>query len=100
MSNPGIRQLPRTYFGGVQVQVGDVAPGNLLTKSLMVNPATVATTGSQELLVTAPCAGTLSGVTWVSKDALAASDTNYLTFTVVNKGPAGAGTTQMLAAAP
>jgi hypothetical protein len=100
MPNPGIRQLPRTYFGGVQVQVGDVAPGNLLTKSLTVNPATVATTGSQELLVTAPCAGTLAGVTWVSKDALAASDTNYLTFTVVNKGQAGAGTTQMLAAAP
>lgn len=42
--------------------------------------------------------GTLSGARMTAEDALATSDTNFLTFTLVNTGQSGAGTTAMLAA--
>jgi hypothetical protein len=61
---------------------------------------TIATTGAVELILTVPCTGVLSEATFAGKDALAANDTNFLTFAIVNKGQAGAGTTQMLASSP
>lgn len=54
--------------------------------------------GATEVLYRAPCAGTVTGASFVAKDALAQHATNIITFTLVNKGAAGVGTTAMLAA--
>ena len=61
--------------------------------------ATIPTTaGATDVYVTAPVDGELSAAQVTPLVALAASDSNYLTFTVTNLGQAGAGTTVMLAA--
>lgn len=59
---------------------------------------TVATTSNTDAHLVAPFAGTLAGVDCSGIDALAASDTNYITFSLTNLGQAGAGTNPMLAA--
>jgi len=68
------------------------------TKAVQVSPASIATTGNTDCYVIAPTAGLLSEVFFSSIDALAAHDTNYITFTITNLGQAGAGSTVMLAA--
>lgn len=65
-------------------------------KSIQVQGATIATTSTSDEYVMAPMAGTLQDVTISALVALATNDTNYITFTVVNLGQAGAGTTAML----
>lgn len=60
--------------------------------------ATIATTGNSDVFVIVAADGTLSGVDFSGVDALAASDTNFITFSITNLGQAGAGTTAMLAA--
>lgn len=60
--------------------------------------ATVTTTGNSDVYIIAPQAGTLTSALFSAVDALAASDTNYITFSVTNLGQAGAGSTAMLAA--
>jgi hypothetical protein len=60
--------------------------------------ATVATTGDADVYVIAGSDGVLSSVEFSGVDALAASDTNYITFSITNLGQAGAGSTAMLAA--
>ena len=60
--------------------------------------ATIATTGAQNAFLSAPFAGDLIGAFFIATDALATSDTNYITFTLTNLGQAGAGTAAMLAA--
>jgi hypothetical protein len=67
-------------------------------KNIRVQAGIINTTGSFGFTVIAPASGTLKSLKFVAKDALAANDTNYITFTCVNKGQAGAGTTAMLAA--
>jgi len=67
-------------------------------KSLPVVPGTVATTGNTDCYVIVPETGTLDGVDFSGVDALAAHDTNYVTFSITNLGQAGAGSTAMLAA--
>jgi hypothetical protein len=57
-----------------------------------------ATTGSSVGSFMADFAGTLIGAHLIAEDALAANDTNYLTFTLTNNGNSNAGTTAMLAA--
>ncbi|HKS27827.1 MAG TPA: hypothetical protein VJS44_08410 [Pyrinomonadaceae bacterium] len=59
---------------------------------------TVATTGNTDAYVVTGYAGTLAGVDCSGIDALAASDTNYITFSLTNLGQAGAGSAAMLAA--
>lgn len=51
-----------------------------------------------DTFVVVPETGTLSSINLVSRSALSASDTNYITFTVTNLGTNGAGSTVMLAA--
>ncbi len=58
----------------------------------------IATTGATSEYMIAPKSGTLVGIDFSSLAALAASDTNYITWSVVNLGQAGAGSTAMLAA--
>lgn len=57
----------------------------------------IATTGATSEYVIASKSGTLVGIDFSSLAALAANDTNYITFSVVNLGQAGAGSTAMLA---
>lgn len=59
---------------------------------------TIATTGNSDLTVVVPFAGVLTAVYFIGEDALATNDTNYVTWTITNKGGAGAGSTAMLAA--
>lgn len=60
--------------------------------------ATIATTGNSDVFVIAPGAGVLTSAVFSGTDALAASDTNYITFSITNLGQAGAGSAAMLAA--
>ena len=69
------------------------APSNIIA-----TPATIATTGNTDWYIIAPISGRLNSVDFSSTSALAANDTNYITFTITNLGQAGAGTTAMLAA--
>ena len=59
---------------------------------------TIATTSNTDFYVIVPETGTVSGVDFSGIDALAANDTNYITFSVTNLGQAGAGSTAILAA--
>lgn len=60
--------------------------------------ATIATTGNTDIYVIAPTSGNLVSVDFSATDALAASDSAYITFTITNLGQGGAGSTAMLAA--
>ena len=68
------------------------------SKSLTSGGQTIATTGSAITNLIVPEAGTLTSVDFSGNDALAANDTNYLTWTIQNLGQDGSGTAQMLAA--
>lgn len=75
------------------------ATANLRSKALGETIPTVPTSaGTTEVLFIAPVTGTLSAAKVVFKDALAQHATNIVTFALVNKGQAGAGSTAMLAA--
>lgn len=58
----------------------------------------IATTGDTDEYVFAPKTGRLTQALFSSLAALAAHDTNFLTFLITNLGQAGAGTAEMLAA--
>lgn len=68
------------------------------SESLQVNGATIATTSTTDVYMVAPFAGTLTSLSITPLVALAANDSNYITWTATNLGQAGAGTTVMLAA--
>ncbi len=63
-----------------------------------VQGATIATTSNSDEYIIAKRSGTLVGVDFSGIDALAASDTNYITWSLTNLGQAGAGSVAMLAA--
>lgn len=65
---------------------------------LSAQMATIATTGNTDIYFISPCAGKLSAAMFSSLAALATNDTNYITFSLVNLGQAGAGTNDLLAA--
>lgn len=67
-------------------------------ESVLVESATIATTGNTDKHIIAPFAGVLTGVDFSAVEALAANDTNYITFSLTNLGQDGDGTTAMLAA--
>jgi hypothetical protein len=60
--------------------------------------ATIATTGNSDVFVVAPVSGVLSAAWFSGVDALAASNTDYITFSITNLGTSGSGTAAMLAA--
>jgi hypothetical protein len=60
--------------------------------------STIPTTGNNDVDVIVPFNGTLMEAIYSSNSTLAASDTNYITFSVTNLGQAGGGSTAMLAA--
>lgn len=62
------------------------------------NLGTIATTSTTDVCVIAPITGNISQALFSSLAALAAHDTNYITFSITNLGQAGAGTAAILAA--
>lgn len=66
--------------------------------NIPANPATIATTGNTDVYIVTPISGRLTEADFSGVDALAASDTNYITFTITNLGQSGSGTAAMLAA--
>lgn len=69
------------------------AASNVQTEAVLI-----ATTGNSDAYIIAPVAGKLALAQFTSVGALAASDTNYITFSLTNLGQGGAGSTAMLAA--
>jgi hypothetical protein len=61
--------------------------------------ASIATTSTTDTYLQAPKSGRVIGIKFSSLAALATSDTNYITWTVVNLGQAGAGSTALLSTA-
>ena len=68
------------------------------SKINQVRGATVATTGNADEYITVPETGTITSAEFAGVDALAANDTNYITFSITNLGQAGADSTVILAA--
>lgn len=68
------------------------------SKSVATQTQTIATTGDTDWYVIVPEAGSVSSVDFSGVSALAANDTNYITFSITNLGQAGAGTNPILAA--
>lgn len=115
-----LNKVPRSWAGSVvcdtnaigtgAVTANELAAGAVTSAKLSANAAvrrvngvlpTIPTAaGTTEILLIAPCAGTLSAGAFVGANSLAANDTNYVAFTLVNKGQLGAGSAQMLAASP
>lgn len=58
---------------------------NLQNHRYQVGQGTITTTTGGEVLFGAPLSGTIQGISFVTKDALAKNDTNYISFGVVNK---------------
>lgn len=75
-----------------------ISANGLAEETVQVNAATFTTTGAIDTYIVAPLTGNLTGVSVTPLTGLAASDTNYLTFTAINLGQAGAGSTALLAA--
>jgi hypothetical protein len=69
-----------------------------MNSDIPLRTASIATTGNTDDYVIAPETGSLASVDFSSLAALAASDSNYVTFSITNLGQAGAGTNPMLAA--
>lgn len=67
-------------------------------KDVTIKGGTIATTSTTDEYCIAPESGSLAEAEVNPLVALAASDTNYITWTITNLGQAGAGTTVMLAA--
>lgn len=59
----------------------------------------IATTGNTDEYLTVPKSGTVVAAYFASLAALAADDTNFITFSITNLGQGGAGSTAVLAAA-
>lgn len=59
----------------------------------------VATAGNDDdtPVLVAPCAGTISSVTYITKTAITGADTNTRKVSLINKGAAGAGSTEVAA---
>jgi len=88
-----------TTITGATIDATSLTASNVvLGASSQVQKATIATTGNGDAFIIAPYSGVLSAAIFSGVDALAASDSNFITFTITNLGQAGAGSTAMLAA--
>lgn len=99
-------------FSDPELTAGTTITGATLDSTTLVNSnvrsgftvsqqgATIAVTtaGTNDVFVIAPVAGTLSAARFSGVDALTASDSNYITFSIANLGTTGSGTAAMLAA--
>lgn len=72
--------------------------GPAARKAVQAVSGTIATTSNTDVYCVVPETGTLASVDFSGIDALAAHDTNYITWSITNLGQAGAGSTVLLAA--
>ena len=72
--------------------------GSKIQETGLGTAGTIATTSTSDGYVIVGESGSLSSVDFSGVDVLAASDTNYITFSITNLGQAGAGSNAMLAA--
>lgn len=93
------RATPYTLVGLAGIK-GSLLSTAAKTKELDKDVGTVATAaGTTKFTLRVPSTvgtATITKISFVTKDALAASDTNYVDFGVVNKGAAGAGSTAVV----
>jgi hypothetical protein len=87
-----------TITGAVIDSTSKIASNVASGFSEMMQGATIATTGNSDVYVIADAAGVLTSARFSGTDALAASDTNYITFSITNLGNTGSGSAAMLAA--
>jgi hypothetical protein len=87
-----------TITGAVIDSTSKIASNVASGFSEMMQGATIATTGNSDVYVIADAAGVLTSARFSGTDALAASDTNYITFSLTNLGNTGSGSAAMLAA--
>jgi hypothetical protein len=98
----GTLAITSNATGRGSIFYSDASKWQLLTNYAQYNSGTsdevtIATTSTTDMYLSAPVTGSLTGIDFSSLDALAADDTNYITFTVVNLGQSGGGSTAMLA---
>jgi len=82
----------------VAVEVRNPTTNTLVSPTASSTAVTVATTGNTDALVVVPADGVLDSADFTSISALAAHDTNFITFSITNLGTGGAGATALLAA--
>jgi hypothetical protein len=88
-----------TTITGATLDATSKVLSNILTGFVeTVSTATIATTSNTDGYAIVDAAGVLTAARFSGTDALAASDTNYITWTITNLGQAGAGSAAMLAA--
>lgn len=87
-----------TITGAVIDSTSKIASNIASGFSEMMQGATIATTGNSDVYVTVDAAGVLTSARFAGTDALAANDTNYITFSLTNLGTTGSGSAAMLAA--
>lgn len=95
--NPRIRMDDFSEFMGVGRREIVRAPLMWNDTSVGINAILTTDNKAARALLIAPVTGFVRGVNFVGEDTLAANDTNYVTFSVTNRG-AGAAATAMLAA--
>lgn len=84
---------------GGQLDAQTLANSDLFANDYMSHQGgTIATTGNSDTYMIAPYACSVTAIIFSGTDALAASDTNYITWTITNLGQAGAGSAALLAA--
>lgn len=98
LNTSGSAVLPRytpIFFNGYTTST--YALGGADSPSASTLTQTIATAaGNTDLPIIAPVTGNVAAVYFSGTDALATSDTNYITWTVTNRGQAGAGSAAVL----
>lgn len=89
-------KLPTTMFQPLSVTRAKLSAA-AARNAVQATSATIATTGNTEIFFLVDETGSLNSADFNGVDVLAANDTNYITWSMVNLGQAGAGTTDMLA---
>ena len=88
-----------TTITGAVIDATSCTASNIVQGAVaQVQGATIATTGNSDAYITVPFTGVLTAVQFAGVDALAANDTNYITFSITDLGQAGSDSIALLAA--
>ena len=87
-----------TITGAVIDSTSKVASNISSGFSTSIQGATIATTSNSDVYVIAQTSGSFASAVFSGVDALSASDSNYITFSITNLGQGCSGTAAMLAA--
>lgn len=95
----GVAYADPVLESGTEISTAAKAENDLFSDFVAQHQGgTIATTGNSDTFIIAPVSGVVSGVMFSATDALAANNTNYITFSITNLGQAGSGSTALLAA--